>query len=957
LVKNIPNHDDDGTVTADPTAIGLRQVTGLFLTGTFDDPILYVTSSDPRRGVDGDLNLDTNSGIISRLTQNDEGGWDMVHLVRGLPRSEEYHATNGLTLDSTTNTLFVMNGGNTNMGSPGTKFSYTPEYALTNAMLAVNLNVIDAMPVLTDGSGQKYVYDLPTIDDPERGLAGQPDPNDPFGGDDGLNQAMVVPGGPVQLYATGFRNPFDVVLTQGTHRLYTFDNGPNSQWGGRVIGEGVGGACTNQPNENDSASYSDNLHYVTQGFYGGHPNPVRGDPDNAKLYRYKNIGGTEQLDQIYDFTATWSPVPFNLANPTECDFRASFDEDGMNGIDDGSLAQIPASTNGITDYTASNFGDAMNGNLLAASYDGNIYRFALNANGNAVTTQEALLNGFGAVPLDVTTQGDLDIFPGTIWAVTYIANNITVFEPADFVECLGTYDAGLDEDLDGYNNADEIDNGTNPCSGGSTPSDFDGDFVSDLNDPDDDNDTIVDLIDAFQIDNTNGTSANLPLDYPFFNNDPGTGFFGLGFTGLMVNGTTDYLTMYDPVNLTAGGATGRFTIDAASAGDATGATNTQQNAFQIGLNVDANTGIFSAEARQESPFFNNLDPVDGQLQGAYIGSGDQDSYLRIGLIAGNGSGALQVTLEEGGSVVSNTVYSLFTSSSFTDADNSTNLVNLSGVTDTASLTANRLDGNNAGGAASLSSSPTVVNISSLDFSFVVDPALNFVQPRYRANGGAWINLGGALAVPADWFTVGDGKGLALGLITTAGDSGIPFTATWDYFRATLENIVVVTPTPTITPTDSPTETPTATPTEIPGQELLVNGGFEDDLNSDSVPDAWKGGHLTGDKRKCDTADKVVAYEGLCAFAFKGTAGEKSKLLQKIDITGISFVSGDSLLLTGYVNAKTASVSGKVLVKVTYASLPADVQKINLVQTTGYLPLQIPLSLAGTDVTGIKVQIT
>jgi hypothetical protein len=67
LVQAIPNHDDDGSSAGQNT----RQVTGLLVAGTSANPILYVTSSDPRIGGGGggsDTGLDTNSGILSRLT-------------------------------------------------------------------------------------------------------------------------------------------------------------------------------------------------------------------------------------------------------------------------------------------------------------------------------------------------------------------------------------------------------------------------------------------------------------------------------------------------------------------------------------------------------------------------------------------------------------------------------------------------------------------------------------------------------------------------------------------------------------------------------------------------------------------------------------------------------------------------------------------------------------------------
>ena len=61
-------------------------------------------SADRRRTDATDLNLDTNSGILSRLTKVG-GSWQKVDLVGGLPRSEENHTANGLRLDTATNTL------------------------------------------------------------------------------------------------------------------------------------------------------------------------------------------------------------------------------------------------------------------------------------------------------------------------------------------------------------------------------------------------------------------------------------------------------------------------------------------------------------------------------------------------------------------------------------------------------------------------------------------------------------------------------------------------------------------------------------------------------------------------------------------------------------------------------------------------------------------------------------
>ena len=201
-IQTMADHNDDGTVHSSTN----RQVTGLTVAGTAGNPIIYVSSSDVRIGSgegggNGDVGLDTNSGVITKLTWNG-GSWDVVDLVRGLPRSEENHATNGLELTTINGTdyLLVASGGFTNAGSPSTNFVYTCEYALSGAVLSINLDAIDALPPLSDG-GRSYKYDLPTLDDPSRANANSiTDPNapgydgidvnDPFGGNDGLNQVQ-----------------------------------------------------------------------------------------------------------------------------------------------------------------------------------------------------------------------------------------------------------------------------------------------------------------------------------------------------------------------------------------------------------------------------------------------------------------------------------------------------------------------------------------------------------------------------------------------------------------------------------------------------------------------------------------------------------------------------------------------------------------------------------------------
>ena len=224
-------------------------------------------STDWWGGELGDVNLDTNSGMISKLTKTGST-WQMTHVVRGLPRCEENHSPNGLVLDEVSNTLYVAQGGNTNAGSPSNNFGFLAEYALSAAILSIDLDVINAQ---YGGS-----YTLPTLDDPTRqNLPDGSDVNDPFGGNDGLNQAKLVIGGPVQIHAPGFRLSYDMLITKTpgrSGRMYTIGNGGNAGWGGYPENEGQPNVTNNrlfsEPGSteptltDDKVNNRDALHYV-----------------------------------------------------------------------------------------------------------------------------------------------------------------------------------------------------------------------------------------------------------------------------------------------------------------------------------------------------------------------------------------------------------------------------------------------------------------------------------------------------------------------------------------------------------------------------------------------------------------------------------------------------------------------------------------------------------------------
>jgi large repetitive protein len=712
LVKNIPNNDDNGQANA---TVSGRLVTGLAVAGTASNPVIYVSSSDPRFGtLSGELDLDTNSGIVSRLTWNGSS-WTKVDLVRGLPRSSEIHAPNGLALKN--NKLYVAVGGHTNHGAPSVNFGLLPEYALSAAILEIDLAAITSPP-----------YNIPTLNDPDR--AGDPDANDPFGGNDGKNQAKIVSGGPVKVYASGFRNAYDLVW-HSNGAMYAMDNGGNQGAGAPPVGEGPSGTCTNAANEGGITDRDGLYRISSAGYYQGHPNPTRGNASNT-------FGGQ-------------SPVPAGMIDPQQCDYQTSGSEGGTVPKDpnnDG-LTFFNFSTNGIAEYTASNFGGTMKGNLLLAQMDqggtGTIFRVVLTSSGNFQSRSQLPVSGYGNNPLDVTAQGDTGQFPGTIWVGLHGSDEIAIFEPSDFggstpPPCSGADDPTLDEDGDGFDNADEIDNATDPCSSGDVPPDWDGDKTSDLNDPNDDNDGRADLNDPFQLDPNDGTTTNLPVRVTWDATDPDPGWLlNAGFSGLMTNGTQDYLTMYDPANMTVGSAAGVFTIDQVPGGDARGSLNNQQYGFQFGLNPASAGGPFVARTRINAPFA-AMSPQDNQSMGLMLGTGNQDNYVKIVADANGGSGGVRFFKEVAGTVSSERVASV------------------------------KMPG------------PDYV-----DLYLAVDPAAGTVQPRYSVTTGCATtcqtgpvtDLGTAVSIPPSW--VSGTAGLAAGIISTSRGAPV-FPATWEFIE-------------------------------------------------------------------------------------------------------------------------------------------------------------------------------
>lgn len=701
LVRQIPNHNDDGS----PSDLEGRLLTGLLVTGTAETPLIYVTSSDPRISQEEDSGVDTNSGMVSRLELRN-GSWIRDDLVRGLPRGKRDHASNGLVLDRKGNQLLVAQGGHTNLGAPSRLFLDQPEYALSGAILAIDLEAIGDGP-----------YDLPTLDDEDRpNRADGTDVGDPFGGNNGQNQATLTAKQPVLIHSPGWRNPYDLVLTRSGH-LFTVDNGANAGWGGAPI-VSSDAECSNE-SRSRGATDRDNLHLIAErGYYGGHPNPTRGSVLNT-------FNGDPAAP--YPVPAA-SPVP--VSNPVECVYRTP-------GRGDGALATLPASTNGLAEYTASFFDGELAGDLLGAAWDGNIYRFDLDPTGERlVAPPQPLLSGFGAKPLDITVTSDDHPFPGTIWAAVYGTGSIQVFEPVEGLRCDLT-DTLDDPDGDGFSTGDELANATDPCSGASRPSDFDGDGLADGSDPDDDGDGLADTLDPFALDYLNGRITQPPVHLGFAEEEDLGGLLSLGFTGLMTNGRTDYRQAFDPEFMTAGGAGGLLTLDSVDAGSARGSTNSQKGALQFGLAIDRASGPVIVRSRIECPCL-GPETGSGQAIGMFVGTGTQDDYVAILVDAAPDGLGLRLVQE------------------------------------------------NAGRVSEDRFQAAIPEVGSVTLELELDPFAGTLLPAFRFGDGKQRNLGRpvALAIDSPLHRALTGPPvLAVGVLATS-HGGQPFAATWDLIEAT-----------------------------------------------------------------------------------------------------------------------------------------------------------------------------
>ncbi|MEM6487072.1 MAG: tandem-95 repeat protein [Pseudomonadota bacterium] len=889
IVKNIQNHNDDGSEKQGGNDNN-RQVTGIVVAGTADEPILYVSSSDPDIASNGEKFLDTNSGVVTRASWNSTSEtWEVVDLVRGLPRSEENHAVNGMVISPDGSKLFLNVGGNTNNGAPSGFFSYTGEYVLSGSVLEIDLDGLDLLPTATDPQGgqqntpRDYKYDLPTLDDPNvpnvtDGVgedANGMDEDGPWGGNDGLNMAILPADAPLRLYADGFRNHYDLAQT-ASGDLYTVDNGSNGGLGsvpnteaGDADGDGVAGEAVSTPNDGGSGD-PEPLFKIEEGGYYGHPNPIRANQNQAWTV-YDDDGNPDTsltVNSVPDLSALVpdgvqieegfliDPSKFavgtgqTLADLSPTDQIDRLLESGVrvkrDGNDSNAIVTVGSSTNGIVVYDSGGqaFDGVLDGKLFVTQFNDNVTLLNINAAGDALEpVLEAGPDGEFGTADDVVQAGGADgileiannslgiglINPldvingpnGTLWVAEIGGNEVTVLAPSDFV-------AG--PDLDG------------------------------------DNDGIDNAVDPFLRDATNGASAVVTpgetLLWDFDPNQdgnlPGPQGFGGGLTGVMIDGTTDFEQFFqapsdlpgqiinlDNVKFITAAAGGTTVIEEVSNGDPFGTSNNGEFLFHTGVSLAPTVGTMSIKWIVANP----VEQITGNFQqiGGYIGTGDQANYLKVVAIRQGGSNAgIQLALENNDDVADGNSYTLPASDIF----------------DASEIPVN----------------------GEIVFELVVDLVAETATPTvtYDTNSGPAVVTGDPLslagsnvltALNGEWQVQGQDSGLAVGLFST--NFGEPDTAE-GRFQAVFKDIEI-TATEAALPPDAVDDvffTGVDTPITISVAELLAN---DSDLNPSDlisftgVSNVQNGVVAIDDNQTPgDTSDDVITFTPDAAFS--GTAG-------------------------------------------------------------------------------------
>ncbi len=277
------------------------------------DPRLYISTSTlfwKSRGEE--LKNGWANGKVQVMKRN-VGGFCLgvvEDIVTGLPVSNYDHGVNGMIFDKRGN-LYIAVGSTTNAGvsEPGDALGGVADSPLSASIVIAYLS----KPTF-NGTVTYDQYENPST---ARQISGD-----------------------VQVYASGVRNTYDMVM-HSNGEIYATSNSPN---------EGFGAVSTScDTKTNDTGSWSDQIIHVSRDSYHGHPNRNRGRFDKRQCVFYS----------------------------------AETHPEGVEGVFRKPLSLVESSTDGIIEYKANTFNFQLRGDLFASKFAvgtaGQLYRMKINA--------------------------------------------------------------------------------------------------------------------------------------------------------------------------------------------------------------------------------------------------------------------------------------------------------------------------------------------------------------------------------------------------------------------------------------------------------------------------------------------------------------------------------------------------------------------------------------------------
>ncbi|MBK9125261.1 MAG: hypothetical protein IPM16_19360 [Chloroflexi bacterium] len=114
--------------------------------------------------------------------------------------------------------------------------------------------------------------------------------------------------------------------------------------------------------------------------------------------------------------------------------------------------------------------------------------------------------------------------------------------------------------------------------------------------------------------------------------------------------------------------------------------------------------------------------------------------------------------------------------------------------------------------------------------------------------------------------------------------------------------------------------------DLNGDELVVNGTFEDN-NGASIPKDWTTGGLKTSASTCASDGQNPQYQGACAFKFVGESGLSAQLKQKLPTDDLN--PGDTLTLRAVAQPGLALAQAQIKLQVKYNNGTKDTRTINI----------------------------